>query len=786
MFHYHLDLQPTPLGFRADLHCAYHQRAGHYTDNCAALKHAIQDLIDQGLVDLGRPAMTTDPLPTHDTRAVPPPPGGVHLIEYSGDEIFMMGWDGEAPQPISLYANSDFSVYTQGQQVSGPFRLIPDDVPRQTAVSPVYLQHVPPMTPFILFPEEYGPVHRDVQIVTRSGRVAQPPPVDRPFAGIDARDEIQREDDEILRQLRTTQARISIWSLLASSSTHRDALIRALSQIGVDTTTTPEGLIHFLTADRATCITFSDNDLPPEGLSHVRPLFIDVACSGGRVPSVLLDNGSALNFCPLVTAIALGFSPSDFRPSTQIVKAYDGTQRTVLGTLSTHVMIGPVIYSILFQVLRIQSSFNLLLGRPWIHEMGAIPSSLHQKVKFIHEGRIITIQSDRDVITSSEPVLQISHSEDDLHLTGFTFDEVQVVSLEDDRRDMVPMSFDQYSSTLVLSMMRGMSYMPGLGLGRRQQGPREFTITVNHDISYGLGYIPTADDARHMARLRRERVRARMSSVPFDYPLRPYTFQLVDYFTRGSEYAPRTKGVDHVSKMAEIQGIQHALGQICLNSETTKPLEVVTVAPPSPDRTSVFSMCFPEEIPDYDLPMDLEDETDGATLPDTYMDEMEMIGTGCFRDTAPRGPHFSFDMFGVSMIDYDVVTLYDACTDAMDMIGTGRILDVSLPGPRFSFDVFGISMLEFDDDGLVATDITHDTISVEGAYDSMDPPLSFDTMSGFVTGFNDIPDGNNDMSIFEYSLVSQHFPLIAPPASAAHVYDVNDMGDTNDPLGGQS
>ena len=97
------------------------------------------------------------------------------------------------------------------------------------------------MTPFILFPEQYGPVHRDVQIVTGSGRVAQPPHVDRPFAGIDARDEIQREDDEILRQLRTTQARISIWSLLASSSTHRDALIRGLSQIKVDTATTPGG-----------------------------------------------------------------------------------------------------------------------------------------------------------------------------------------------------------------------------------------------------------------------------------------------------------------------------------------------------------------------------------------------------------------------------------------------------------------------------------------------------------------------------------------------------------------
>ena len=54
---------------------------------------------------------------------------------------------------------------------------------------------------------------------------------------------------------------------------------------------------------------------------------------------------------------------------------------------------------------------------------------------------------------------------DDLHLTRFTFDEVRVVSLEDDSIDLMPISFDQHNNTLVLSMMRGMSYMPGLGLG---------------------------------------------------------------------------------------------------------------------------------------------------------------------------------------------------------------------------------------------------------------------------------------------------------------------------------
>ena len=96
----------------------------------------------------------------------------------------------------------------------------------------------------------------------------------------------------------------------------------------------------------------------------------------------------------------------------------------------------------------------------------------------------------------------------------------------------MPMSFDQHNNILVLSMMRCMSYMPGLGLSGHQQGPREFTFTVDHDIPYWLSYTHTEDDACHMARLHRDTVSAHMSRVPFDYPLLPYTFQLADYFIR--------------------------------------------------------------------------------------------------------------------------------------------------------------------------------------------------------------------------------------------------------------
>ena len=35
-----------------------------------------------------------------------------------------------------------------------------------------------------------------------------------------------------------------------------------------------------------------------------------------------------------------------------------------------------------FKVVALFSPYTAILGRPWIHAMGAIPSTLHVKVKF--------------------------------------------------------------------------------------------------------------------------------------------------------------------------------------------------------------------------------------------------------------------------------------------------------------------------------------------------------------------------------------------------------------------
>ena len=71
----------------------------------------------------------------------------------------------------------------------------------------------------------------DIQYVIREDRVVRKQPLTaaRHLEATSSHEELMRDDDEILRQLQSTQARISIWSLLTSSSTHRDASIRSLS-----------------------------------------------------------------------------------------------------------------------------------------------------------------------------------------------------------------------------------------------------------------------------------------------------------------------------------------------------------------------------------------------------------------------------------------------------------------------------------------------------------------------------------------------------------------------------
>ena len=128
-------------------------------------------------------------------------------------------------------------------------------------------------------------------------------------------------------------------------------------------------------------LTFYDEDLPPKGATYTRPLQITIECMGAKVPMVLIDNGYALNVCPFRTTLTIDLNMEIIIPSPLIVRAYDNTSRKFMSTFKAPCKIGPMETIVEFHVMDITPNYNLLLGRAWLHPNGAIPSSLHQKMK---------------------------------------------------------------------------------------------------------------------------------------------------------------------------------------------------------------------------------------------------------------------------------------------------------------------------------------------------------------------------------------------------------------------
>ena len=83
---------------------------------------------------------------------------------------------------------------------------------------------------------------------------------------------------------------------------------------------------------------------------------------------------------------------------------------------------------------------------------------------------------------------------------------------------------------------------------------------------------------------------------------------------------------------------------------------------------------------------------------------------------------------------------------------------------------------EFADDVIVVADLFDCPVGlVEGASNFVDPPLSFDVLSGFVSHSDDIHDSSfMDLSIFEYMPVAYDITLSAPSSPTSQIFDIGD------------
>ncbi|KAI5389825.1 hypothetical protein KIW84_075218 [Lathyrus oleraceus] len=136
-----------------------------------------------------------------------------------------------------------------------------------------------------------------------------------------------------------------------NSEPHREALQKVLDMAYVEHDVTIEQF-DSIVANITTCnnLSFCDADLPEEGRNHNLALHISMNYKDDVMSNVLVDTRSSLNVLPKSTLARLSYQGPPMRQSGVVVKAFDGSRKTVIGEVELPVKIGPSDFQITFQM----------------------------------------------------------------------------------------------------------------------------------------------------------------------------------------------------------------------------------------------------------------------------------------------------------------------------------------------------------------------------------------------------------------------------------------------------
>jgi hypothetical protein len=150
-----------------------------------------------------------------------------------------------------------------------------------------------------------------------------------------------------------------------------------------------ESHAHSSNLAHGVCITeisFNDEDLLLGSKLHNQLPFIKGYVDEKMVNRILVDDGSAVNILPLKTMKELGIPMDELFPSHLMIQGFNQEGQNAIGKIRLAIHMEDMKFNALFLVIDVKTTYNMLLGRPWIHENGIISSTLHQCFKYCQDG----------------------------------------------------------------------------------------------------------------------------------------------------------------------------------------------------------------------------------------------------------------------------------------------------------------------------------------------------------------------------------------------------------------
>ena len=87
----------------------------------------------------------------------------------------------------------------------------------------------------------------------------------------------------------------------------------------------------------------------------------------------------------------LGFKLEDLTTYSSHLVSFEGKMVVPRGQIRLPVQTGSDVVEVDFIVVNAFSPYTAIIGRPWLHSLGAVSSTLHQKVKYPSGGQVLEI-----------------------------------------------------------------------------------------------------------------------------------------------------------------------------------------------------------------------------------------------------------------------------------------------------------------------------------------------------------------------------------------------------------
>ena len=105
----------------------------------------------------------------------------------------------------------------------------------------------------------------------------------------------------------------------------------------------------------------------------------------------MVDQGSALEIMYPDLFKGLGLKSEDLRSYSSPLVSFEGKMVVPKGQIRLPVQTGTNVVEVDFIVVEAFSPYTAIMGRLWLHSLGAVSSTLHQKVKYPSGGQVLEI-----------------------------------------------------------------------------------------------------------------------------------------------------------------------------------------------------------------------------------------------------------------------------------------------------------------------------------------------------------------------------------------------------------